>query len=202
MQNKNNQVTIVGQVIEINFSHVCKGENFYRLLISTSRKSGIVDNLPVIVSEILLDLQQVVPGCILHIDGEYRSWNQNGKLVLFIFAQGMYMTDENEDNAITLNGYICRQPVYRETPSGREIADMIIATHRNQYEKSDYLPCICWGRNAQYVSVLPVGTRLFIRGRVQSREYNKIINNENQLRIAYEVSASFLKVIELGRTGL
>lgn len=191
MENENNQVTIVGHVEEIQYSHTTKGENFYRVWVSTSRLSGIVDTLPVVISELLLELHQVEPVFNIHIDGQYRSFNLESKLDLFIFATNIYITDELPSNAITLTGYLCKPPIYRKTPLNREIADMLIAVNRNQYRKSDYLPCVCWSRNAQYVSVLPVGTCISLSGRVQSREYRKKISEGvYETRIAYEVSAS------------
>jgi len=189
MINNNNRVTIVGQVIEMEFSHEFRGENFYRVWVCTGRLSGIVDTLPVIISELLLELRQVGLGCSIQVNGQYRSRNKDHKLSLYVFATEISLCCNMEENRIILNGYICKQPIYRQTPSGREITDTMLAVHRPN-KKSDYIPIICWGRNALYTSTLSVATNLIIEGRIQSREYQKEINGQCIIKTAFEVSVS------------
>ena len=196
MENDNNKVIIVGKVKEICFSHTTKNESFYRVWVSTNRLSGIVDTLPVVISELLLELHQVEPGLNIQIDGQYRSYNAGSKLDLFIFATSICVTNELQSNSIALTGYICKPPIYRMTPLNREIADMLIAVNRSQYGKSDYIPCICWGRNARFASSFDVGEHVQVLGRIQSREYiKKITDTETEKRTAYEVSVSKLECV-------
>ena len=196
---ENNQVTIIGQIVtEFRFSHEVFGEGFYMVEISVKRLSESCDIIPLMISERLIDVTQDYRGKIIHATGQFRSYNRHdeskNRLVLSIFVREYEFVLEElggvKSNQIFLDGYVCKEPVYRKTPLGREIADLLIAVNRS-YGKSDYIPCICWGRNARYVAGFEVGSRLQIQGRIQSREYVKRLNEEEiEKRIAYEVSVS------------
>ena len=202
---ENNQVTIMGEVIsEFTFSHEIFGEGFYMVDVEVARLSESYDVIPVMVSERLIDVSVDFKGCNLCITGQFRSYNRHeekkNKLVLSVFAREIEFLDTIEESAKTnqifLDGYICKEPVYRKTPLGREIADLLLAVNR-PYGKSDYIPCICWGRNARYVSSFTVGSRCLVWGRIQSREYVKKISEEiTEKRVAYEVSVSKLELAE------
>lgn len=208
MENKkleNNQVVLVGKITsDFTYSHEVFGEGFYMVDVSVKRLSGIVDVIPVMVSERLIDVKIDRKGYFVTINGQYRSFNRQtegkSKLLLSVFAREIEFLEKNaeniDDNSILLNGSICKTPTYRKTPLGREIADLILAVNR-PYGKSDYIPCVCWGRNARFVSCLEVGTRVEILGRIQSRNYiKKISETESEDRIAYEVSISKIGTIE------
>lgn len=198
---ENNQVTIVGKVIsEFAFNHEVFGEGFYLLNVSVNRFSGQADLVPVMVSERLIDITEEWFGKTVKIAGQFRSYNKhkNGKshLLLSIFAKEFEITEEKEKNEIFLEGYICKPPVYRKTPLGREITDLLVAVNR-PYGKSDYLPCIAWGRNARHAGRFEVGEKIALLGRVQSREYKKETEEaEKEERIAYEVSVVRINVVE------
>ena len=189
---------------DFQFSHEIFGEGFYMVDISVDRLSDSTDIIPVMVSERLLDVSDDYKGLKISITGQFRSYNRHeekkNKLVLSVFAREIEFVDDIEESAKTnqifLDGYICKAPIYRKTPLGREIADLLLAVNR-PYGKSDYIPCICWGRNARYASTFEVGSRCAVWGRIQSREYMKKIS-EDQLerRTAYEVSVSKLEIVE------
>ena len=188
---ENNSVVITGVVVEDGvFSHEVYGEGFYTFKISSERLSENADILPITVSERLLMNQNIVCGKHVKIKGQLRSYNNytgnRSRLVLTIFVRDIQVLDENE---IILNGFICKAPIYRKTPFGREISDVLIAVNR-AYNKSDYIPCITWGRNARYISSLEVGTAVKVWGRIQSRVYQKKNGDQVEERIAYEVSVS------------
>ena len=177
----NNEVKMGGIVAtKPEFSHEIYEEKFYRFFIEIDRLSDQVDRLPVIISERLIDLNNFEVGKLIYIEGQYRSYNQpvNGKnkLVLSVFVKEIQDTDLDEEirtiNDATFIGYICKQPVYRRTPLGRELADVLIAVNRS-YKKSDYIPCILWGRNAKYCESLKVGESVKLTGRIQARKYEK-----------------------------
>lgn len=200
---KNNQVTLSGEIVSnFEFSHEVFGEEFYTSMLASERTSGQKDIIPVMVSERIVDTGADWIGRFVKVSGQFRSYNkheENGnRLILSVFVtefEEMPFSD-NYSNHISIDGYICKQPNYRETPLGREIADILLAVNR-PYGKSDYIPCICWGRNAVYASNLEVGTRLQIDGRIQSREYQKrISDDEFETRTAYEVSVSKLVEVE------
>lgn len=196
---ENNQVTITGKIVsDFRFSHQVYGEGFYMADIEVSRLSNLTDTIPLLVSERLVDVTESHIGKIVTVSGQFRSHNRyeedKYKLILSVFTRNWQFVDEipksEKTNQIYLDGFICRTPVYRETPLGREIADLLIAVNR-PYGKCDYIPCITWGRNARYVSTLEVGRRIQVWGRVQSREYlKKISEDEVEKRIAYEVSVN------------
>ena len=202
----NNQVTIAGEVVsEFTFSHEVYGEHFYIVNIAVCRLSNSYDVIPVMVSERLIDVTSDYRGCVLQVSGQFRSYNRHeenrNRLVLSVFAREAVLAsqedeDEQNPNHIFLDGYVCKHPVYRKTPLGREIADLLLAVNR-PYGKSDYIPCICWGRNARYAEHFKVGERCAIWGRIQSREYmKKITETESQKRVAYEVSVSKLECMD------
>ena len=202
---ENNQVTVMGEIVsDFSFSHEIVGEGFYMVDIRVARLSESMDTIPVMVSERLIDVTEDYKGYMVVISGQFRSYNRHeerkNKLVLSVFAREIEFVDEISDsvktNQIFLDGYICKEPVYRKTPLGREIADLLLAVNR-PYGKSDYIPCICWGRNARYASGFEVGERCLVWGRIQSREYMKKISEEDlEKRIAYEVSVSKLELPE------
>lgn len=202
---ENNRVSIVGEIVsEFTFSHEVFGEGFYLVDVQVSRLSDSSDIIPLMVSERLMDVTQDCRGRLIEATGQFRSYNRHegikNKLVLSIFVREIQfieeeIKDQSKTNSIELDGYICKAPVYRKTPLGREIADVLIAVNR-PYGKSDYIPCIAWGRNARFVSSFEVGSHLKIWGRVQSREYTKKISEtESEKRIAYEVSVGKLELL-------
>ena len=196
---ENNKVSIIGKIVSgFTFSHEVFGEGFYMVDVAVKRLSGQADIIPLMVSERLIDVHEDYIGCTIEALGQFRSYNRHegvrNRLMLSIFVREIHFmeefTDYTKTNQIFLDGYICKAPIYRKTPLGREIADILLAVNR-PYGKSDYIPCISWGRNARYTSSLSVGTKVKIWGRIQSREYTKAISEtECEERIAYEVSIS------------
>ena len=199
---ENNQVTIMGKIAsEFFYSHEIYGEGFYMVDVEVERLSDSTDLIPVMVSERLLDVNQDYTGQLISVSGQFRSYNRHeekkNKLVLSVFAREIEFIDQVDENTksnqIFLDGFICKEPIYRKTPLGREIADLLLAVNR-PYGKSDYIPCICWGRNARFASTFQVGDRCIVWGRIQSREYMKKISGEElEKRVAYEVSVSKLE---------
>ena len=202
---ENNQVLMRGVISSgFTFSHQVLGEGFYMTEIQVKRLSDTEDRIPVMISERLVDITQDPIGEYVEIRGQFRSYNKHeeghNRLVLSLFAREIKYANEEEQpnhlNKIFLDGYICKPPVYRKTPYGREIADILLAVNRS-YDKSDYIPCICWGRNAIYASSLEVGSHLQMEGRIQSRKYVKKLDEKNvEERVAYEVSVSGLECME------
>ena len=202
---ENNQVTMIGEIVsEFEFSHEVYGEGFYLVDISVSRLSDSVDYIPLMVSERLVDVTQSYIGETISVSGQFRSYNRHeekkNRLILSVFVRELEFVDEIEDdiksNQIYLDGYICKEPIYRKTPLGREIADLLVAVNRS-YGKSDYIPCICWGRNARYASSFEVGSHVEVYGRIESREYIKKIGEEQtEKRVAYEVSVNKIEFLE------
>ncbi|MBQ4537442.1 MAG: single-stranded DNA-binding protein [Lachnospiraceae bacterium] len=202
---ENNQVTVMGEIVsEFSFSHEIFGEGFYMVDVRVKRLSDSYDVIPVMVSERLLDVTANYVGELICVNGQFRSYNRHeerkNRLVLSVFAREIEFVDELEEssrtNQIFLDGYICKEPIYRKTPLGREIADLLLAVNR-PYGKSDYIPCICWGRNARYANNFKVGERCAIWGRIQSREYMKKLDEEHvEKRVAFEVSVSKLELVE------
>lgn len=179
-------------------SHEVMNEPFYMGTLLVKRLSGALDRLPVTVPGKLTALDDLEPSALLMVTGQVRSYNKvvdgSGRLMVTLFAQSITVTGENDTlNKVAISGALCRPPVYRSTPFGREICDMMLAVNR-AFGKSDYIPCIAWGRNAQYASRFGVGDRLRLTGRLQSREYQKLMENGEYLqRTAYEVSAFTLE---------
>jgi len=205
---ENNRACIIGEIIsEFSFSHEVFGEGFYIADVSVNRLSDMADVIPLMISERLIDVSKDYRGMKIEVSGQFRSYNRHeemkNKLVLSIFVRELRFLDEDEvpqdqarANSIFLDGYVCKPPIYRKTPLGREIADVLVAVNR-PYGKSDYIPCIAWGRNARFAGNLEVGAHLQVSGRVQSREYTKKIGeDELERRIAYEVSVSKIDYVE------
>lgn len=205
LKNENNEVKVSGIVKgNFEFSHEVCGEKFYRGHVQSNRASGFVDEVPILISERIVDVNDSWNGRRVRVSGQFRSYNQHiddkAKVILNVFVEeieeieGMAV-DENE---IELIGFVCKAPTYRKTPLGREISDLLIAVNR-PYGRSDYIPCVAWGRNARYTHSFELGKKIHISGRVQSREYTKKLNeNESEIRTAYEVSIGMLEVIEEG----
>ena len=194
-QMENNKVFLAGEVISAPvFSHEMFGEGFYEFNLKVRRLSDSYDILPVTISERLLG-EEVTVGKMLAVSGQFRSYNKleenKSKLMLTMFIREILPYDENQNpNCIEITGFVCKEPVYRTTPFKREICDLLIAVNRN-YNKSDYLPCIAWGRNARFVKNFEVGDKLTVSGRIQSREYQKKMDNDEIVtKTAYEVSLS------------
>lgn len=202
----NNTVVLMGEVVSgFTFSHEVYGEGFYVFVLAVKRLSEQVDLLPIIISDRLLDVNQDYTGLTMQISGQYRSYNNvkgNKKgLVLSVFVRDFYflsadLVDARNSNIIALKGFICKTPIYRKTPLGREITDLLIAVNR-PYGKSDYIPSITWGRDARYAAGFEVGAAVELTGRIQSREYSKCLEDETvETRIAYEVSVSKINLIQ------
>ncbi len=204
MQNvtQNNSVEIAGTVNgPLSFSHEVYGEGFYSFQLKVPRFSESCDMINVMVSERLIHNMELTEGDVLLINGQFRSYNKceekGSRLLLSVFARDLEKLQGEEPikNNITLEGFICKPPVYRETPFGREISDILVAVNR-QYNKSDYIPCIAWGRNARYAATLAVGEHVKLQGRIQSREYQKRVGEDSFVtRTAFEVSVSKLEVL-------
>ena len=211
---ENNYLTLVGKVTgEKKFSHEIYGERFYTFNLSIPRLSGNADIIPITISERLLEDDTLVEGKKLLIKGQFRSYNsyenERNRLILTVFAKDLQEIEEDSEetendivrkdiitNEVVLIGYICKKPIYRQTPFGREISDLLLAVNR-AYNKSDYIPCIAWGRNARFCQNLEVGSQVKIVGRVQSRTYEKKHEDGTvENRIAYEVSVGSLEVME------
>ena len=200
----NNQVTIAGEILGgFTFSHDVFGEGFYVMEISVGRLSESNDIIPIMVSERLIDVKKDYRGMYAVVNGQFRSYNRHeeskNRLVLSVFAREISILEETagevRPNYIFLDGFVCKSPIYRKTPLGREIADVLLAVNR-PYGKSDYIPCICWGRNARFAEGFQVGEHIQIWGRIQSREYQKKVSeNEFERRVAYEVSVSKLECV-------
>ena len=193
---ENNKVFLTGTVAsQATFSHEVFGEGFYELALSVKRLSDHSDIIPITISERLLSKEQFAIGQQVSIKGQFRSYNKivedKSKLMLTVFVREIVDLDPSVNpNIIELSGYICKPPIYRTTPFKREICDVLLAVNR-AYNKSDYLPCIAWGRNARFIKNAQVGQKVFLSGRIQSREYQKKISEEENLtKTAYEISIS------------
>lgn len=202
---ENNNVELVGEIVSnFTFSHKTFGEGFYIAEIAVERLSETLDYIPLLILERLIDVNSDYTGKTIHVKGQFRSFNlhegEKNHLVLSVFVTELEPLDNIADtNQIFLDGYICKDIIYRATPLGREVADLLLAVNRS-YGKTDYIPCIVWGRNARFVSRLEVGGHIQIFGRIQSREYTKKISEtETENHIAHEVSASRIEVIDYGK---
>ena len=202
MAEKNNKVFVSGEIVtEAEFSHEVYGEGFYEMNLLVKRLSGQGDILPITISERLISDRQLKVGDTINALGQFRSYNKlvdgKSKLMLTVFIRELL--DDiivRNPNSIVLMGYICKPPIYRTTPFNREIADLLIAVNRS-YNKSDYIPCIAWGRNARFAKNLAVGEKIAVSGRIQSREYQKKITDDSmKIMTAYEVSISKLVAYE------
>jgi single-stranded DNA-binding protein len=197
----NNKVFLMGTVkTEPSFSHEMYGEGFYDFFLAVPRLSGQEDVIPVTVSERLIKTT-LKAGDKVALDGQFRSYNKlidgKSKLMLTVFVRDFLEYDEfaQNPNSVELNGYVCKEPIYRTTPFNREICDILLAVNRS-YNKSDYIPCIAWGRNARFAHEISVGTNVTVAGRIQSREYNKKLEDKVEVRVAYELSISKIDVIQ------
>jgi single-stranded DNA-binding protein len=205
---ENNKIELCGVITSVpELNHKTYGENFYGFRLSCSRKSTEKDMLPIIVSDRLVEIKDLQVGKKISVKGQVRTFNKHisddkRKLLIMVFARDVWEVEEESESApefnnnVKLSGYICKPPVYRVTPKGREIADVLIAVNRT-YGKSDYIPCITWGRNARYTGNLDVGTRVDVEGRLQSREYTKKLDDgTEEIRTAYEISVSRIEESE------
>lgn len=195
----NNQITLVGAISsQFTYDHSIYGEKYYRVTVTVTRDSGTDDIIPVMVSERLINIEDYLIGNCVIVKGQYRSYSLHNedktRLMLFVFAQSMEILSYNDNyNEIFLEGYVSKPPVFRQTPLGREICDVILGVPR-AYNKSDYIPCVTWGKTAKYVSKLEVGECIRVAGRVQSREYTK----DGETKTAYEVSVNLVEVLDDG----
>ena len=211
---ENNYLTLVGKVTgEKKFSHEIYGESFYIFNLEIPRLSGNSDIIPITISERLIKEDTLQAGKKLLVKGQFRSYNsyenEKNRLILTVFAKDVAELEENSEeeenemvkkdiitNEVVLVGFICKKPIYRQTPFGREISDILLAVNR-AYNKSDYIPCIAWGRNARFCQNLEVGTQVKVVGRVQSRMYEKKHEDGTvENRVAYEVTVGSLEIIE------
>lgn len=202
-RNKNNQVQITGEVItNFIFDYEVHGEGFYKCFIRVPRISGAFDQIPIMVSDRLVEVSAHWLGNWITVTGRLQAYNLHeggrNKVKIYVFAKEVEALDTmkgvpQDQNRVILNGFLCKKPTYRKTPLGREITDLVFAVNR-EYGNSDYIPCICWGRNARYVVGLDVGTCLTLEGRIQSREYiKKLEDGCEEQRTAYEVSVSIVR---------
>ena len=198
---ENNFISLQGIVEgDVSYSHSVLDEEFFKFKLNVSRLSGAVDSLPVTVPKKLLENLQLSDGDRISLTGQLRSYNKyqenRTRLIITAFAKSIEEERAEEDNPnnVILNGYVCKEPTYRKTPFGREITDVIIAVNR-AFNRSDYIPTICWGKNALLCRDLPVGTNVLIKGRLQSREYTKRNGEDFEIRTAYEVSVGEIEEI-------
>lgn len=206
---ENNHLVLVGKVAsEKTLSHEIYGEKFYSFNLEVPRLSEISDMIPVTISERLISEQELEPGKKVVVEGQFRSYNgyenEKSRLILTVFAKEITFKPDDEEleisketvsNEVVLVGYVCKKPIYRQTPFKREIADVLLAVNR-AYNKSDYIPCIAWGRNARFCQNMSVGTEVKVVGRVQSRGYEKKLEDGTVLnKVAYEVSVMSLEVL-------
>ena len=203
MDNTNNQAIVIGTIeTDFELNHEIYAEKFYTFSIQIPRLSGAADSVRIMISERLIMEGEDKIGDLVEITGQFRSYNSyensgENKLVLTIFAKDIRLNTEGKNhnpNSLYLNGYICKAPIYRTTPFGREITDLLIAVNRS-YNKSDYIPVIAWGRNARYAKTLNVGDNVRVWGRIQSRNYQKRISDDEVItKTAYEVSVNRMEL--------
>lgn len=203
-QKSNNHAELTGTIKSIELGHELYGEQFFYMTVKAQRLSGTYDEVPVTVSERLMIDDDYGVGDMVSVTGQFRSYNvaENGKnrLRLSVFAKAIshYADKDKNVNEVSLNGYICKPPIKRSTPLGREIADVLMAVNRD-YNKSDYIPLVIWGRNARYAATLKVGDKIEISGRMQSREYQKQSEDGLLTKIAYEVSVNRISLVDKGK---
>lgn len=208
---ENNYLVLIGKIIsDKTFSHEIYGESFYVFNLEVPRLSGNEDIIPITISERLLTNAELKINDKISIDGQFRSYNsyqnEKSRLILTVFAKDVQFLPNQEEeitvgkdiisNEVVLDGYLCKKPIYRKTPFGREISDILLAVNR-AYNKSDYIPCIAWGRNARFCENIEVGTEVKVVGRVQSRTYEKKYEDgTSETKVAYEVSISSLEIVK------
>lgn len=193
MENLANRIDLQGELVSLpELSHENHGQRFYRFYLDVERLSGVCDRLPVIASEQVLWDMDLSDGATVAVSGQIRSynakWDTRRKLLVFVYAQRLYTCEAAPLNEVFLSGTVCKPPVFRRTPLGRQICDVMLAVNR-PYHRTDYLPCILWGRNALEASRASVGDRLELTGRLQSREYTKVLDSGTEIRTTYEISA-------------
>lgn len=185
-----NMVYLCGTIMTtFQYSHEYMGEKFYRFQLDVKRNSGVIDQIQVIISDRQLFFCDKKQGDRIAIEGQVRTYKIGKGKRTYVFTKNVYEPEVCDVNEVRFTGYICKKISYRYTPKGREIAEMILAVNR-EYYKTDYIPCICWGRNAKYVQALPIGYKLNVNGRLQSRKYPKIIDGKIEERITFEISIS------------
>ena len=200
-EKQNNKVFLSGVIVtEAKFSHEVYGEGFYEMEVNVKRLSGQADILPVTISERLIESHNLSVGSTICAIGQFRSYNKlvdgKSKLMLTVFVREIVDGEgARNPNNIVLSGYICKPPVYRTTPFRREICDVLLAINR-AYNKSDYIPMICWGRNARFAGDFAVGQKVAVTGRIQSRNYTKMQGEEQVLKTAFEVSAAKIEAVD------
>jgi len=198
---KNNRVSISGEVVsEPQFSHEVYNEGFYDFYLKVNRLSIAYDIIPVTISERLMSISNIKVGSKISGCGQFRSYNKlkdgKSKLLLTVFLREIFPYNEEENpNSIEITGYVCKDPIFRTTPFNREISDVLLAVNRS-YNKSDYLPCIAWGRNARFVKDFSVGDKVNVSGRIQSREYQKKVGDEVVTKTAYEISLNKIELVK------
>lgn len=199
---KSNQVNISGEIVsEFTFSHQAFGEKFYMVDVAVRRLSDQTDVIPLMVSERIFNVHKDYRGFTVEVVGQFRSYNHydgmKNRLLLYVFVTEIHFTSQCENsNYIFLEGYIVKPPIYRETPMGREIADIMISVNR-YYKKTDYIPCISWDRSARFISRFGAGTKVRFYGRIQSREYKKQLDDLSvEIKTAYEVSVCRMEVLD------
>ena len=200
MEHTNNQITLRGTLVNLpEFSHENHGRRFYRFYLEVPRLSGTVDILPVIAEKQILNEIDLSGGLMLTVEGQVRTHNSRldgvRRLLIFVYAQHITADDGEPINDVLLSGPLCKEPVYRRTPLGRDICDVMLAVPRG-FHRADYLPCILWGRTAQEVSACSVRDEVQIKGRLQSRVYTKVSDVGTEERIAYEISALTAQILE------
>lgn len=197
---KNNKVYIAGEVVtEPKFSHEVYNEGFYEFDLKVTRLSETYDIIPITISERLMSINKIQVGSKISGNGQFRSYNKledgKSKLILTVFLREVLPYEEKENsNSIEIIGYVCKEPIYRTTPFKREISDVLLAVNRS-YNKSDYLPCIAWGRNARFVKDFKIGDKVSVAGRIQSRVYQKKVGDELVSHTAYEVSLNKIELV-------
>ena len=199
MEHTANRIDLCGSLVELpQYSHENHDRRFYRFLLEVERLSGAADVLPVIVSEAVLNEMDVTGGSMLSVTGQIRSYNSRAatgrRLVIYVYAEGLAACEAETRNDVYLSGTLCREPVFRRTPLGREICDGMLAVNR-PYRRADYLPCIFWGRTANQVAGCRAGDPLALTGRLQSREYIKVLDDHSECRTAYEISAMRAEIL-------
>lgn len=204
-EKQTNVAIVVGKISKLPIiTHQIEGENFYDFEVEVERLSKAKDIIPVTISERSIDVNDFKLGDRVKLIGQYRSHNKNieekNKLILHFFAKEIEKTELQDKNDVRLTGFICKTPVFRTTPFNREICDVLLAVNRPNNHRSDYIPCILWGRNARFVSNLPIGSKIEVSGRIQSRQYTKKLENEEvEERTAYEVSCNMVALMEKGK---
>lgn len=196
MENETNAIFLTGTICEEpKYSHTTHDEVFYSTSMQIDRLSGVVDTLPLTYS--LKMPFKMEKGKRVSLEGQVRTHNEDKKLLIYVFVRSCRdaIKEEEDNNVALLSGFVCNKPNYRKTPLGREITDLIVAINRI-HNKSDYLPCICWGRAAKYAELYPVGTKVNIVGRLQSREYTKTIDTETVTKVALELSVKDITIEE------